>query len=182
MTNILGDGNPANGPDWADLFDANGNVINPFGGTPAFVKDDLSAGSLLDRTVYSGGPSDKNSDKIADWTWGTSSVPAKDDITNAYVFAKTDPDTNHLIIYAGVEREDPSGSSHVDIEFFQNKIGLDQNPPCPNGKCKFTGTNKDGDILVNMDFTNGGAFAGLSVRKRREGAPNNYDLLETLRG
>jgi hypothetical protein len=181
LTNILGDGLPGNGPDWADIFDQNGTVVSLFGGNGAsFVKDDVSAGSALDRTVYSGGPSDKNKDTISQWTWTTSSVPAKDDITNAYAYVTTNPADGHLILYAGVEREDPSGSSHIDLEFFQNQIGLSEEPPCDAGQCTFTGTNKDGDLLVNMDFSQGGSFAGLSIRKRHEGVTNNYDLIENL--
>lgn len=169
------------GPDWADIFDGNGNVINSFGGeAAAFIKDDLSASSAIDTTVYSGGPGDKNQDKIADWTWTSSSVPVKNDIANNYAYAKKDAN-GHLIIYVGAERLSPNGDSHIDVEFFQNPVGLDHAVPCPGGvACHFTGTNRDGDILVNMDFTNGGAFAGLTVRARQEGAPNNYVALATL--
>src|SRR5207249_2711162 len=91
VTNIRGDGSASNGPDWADIM-TSGGAFNPssgFDGEGAFLKDDVSAGSFVDRTVYSGGPGDKNSDIIADWTWATSSVPAKDDITNAYAYTKT---------------------------------------------------------------------------------------------
>jgi hypothetical protein len=130
LTNILGDGVAGNGPDWADIFDQNGKVVNLFGGNGAvFVKDDVSAGSATDNTVYSGGPSDKNKDTVSQWTWTTSSVPAKDDITNAYAYVTTNPTDGHLILYAGIEREDPSGASHIDLEFFQNQIGLSEAPP-----------------------------------------------------
>jgi hypothetical protein len=181
LTNILGDGNPGTGPDWGDIFDQNGNVVNSFGGVASFVRDDVSAGSATDTTVYSGGPGDKNGDRISNWTWTTGNVPAKDDITNAYAYAKTDPSNGDLIIFAGVEREDPSGDSHVDIEFFQDRIGLSQNPPCTS-QCTFTGTNRDGDLLVSMDFTRGGDLAGVSIRARREGVKDNYVLLLTLPG
>src|SRR5712691_4813133 len=160
LTNILGDGNTANGPDWADIFDANGNVVNLFGGNAAaFVKDDVSAGSAVDSTAYPKGGSDKNSDTVGSWTWTSASVPAKDDITNAYSYAVTNPANGHLIIYSGVEREDPSGDSHVDLEFFQKPISLSENPPCTSKKpCTFNGSNTDGDLLVNMDFSTGGSF------------------------
>ena len=180
LTNILGDPG-TNGPDWADLFDANGNKIN-LTDVAAFVKDDISAGSLTDTTVFSGGPGDKNQDHISDWTWTTSSVPAKDDVTNAYAYGKVQ--NGKFILYVGVEREDPSGDAHVDVEFFQNTIGLSSPPPCPGGgQCTFTFTgsgNKDNDLLVNLDFSQGGTFGGLSVRKRHEGVKNNYDLVEDL--
>jgi hypothetical protein len=176
LTNILGDGNTGNGPDWADIFNGNGDKINP-SDTAAFIKDDISAGSLLDNTVFSGGPGDKNQDHISDWTWTTSSVPAKDDVTNAYAYSKVSG--GHMILYVGIEREDPSGDAHLDVEFYQNTIGLSAGPPCPGGgQCTFTftgGGNKDGDLLASLDFSQGGTFGGLEVRRRHEGVKNNYD-------
>ena len=69
---ILGDaGIP--GPDWADIFDANGNVADLQGGTAAaFIADDLSQSDGTDMTTYSGaGGSNKNGDPIAGWHWDT---------------------------------------------------------------------------------------------------------------
>jgi hypothetical protein len=37
---------------------------------------------------------------------------------------------NHLIIYSGFERLDPSGDSHIDIEFLKDQVGLDEPLPC----------------------------------------------------
>ena len=180
VTNILGNGADP-GPDWADFFNASGGVVNGFGGTPAFVADDPSAGSLLDNTVFSGGPGDKNSDIIADWTWTTGNVPAKDDITNAYVYAKTVG--GDLIIYVGLEREDPSGSSHVDVEFFQSQVAPSEAPPCDGGgQCGFQGVNLDGDLLANLDYSNGGAFGSLTLRRRQAGVKDNYVEIDDLQG
>jgi hypothetical protein len=206
VTNILGDGNNANGPDWGDIMKP---VVNPvpggprgffdtttvFAGEGAFLSDDVSAGSLTDRTTYSGGPGDKNSDIVQDWTWATSSVPAKDDVGNAYVWTETVntfpnfpiPDGHggntyvHKLLFVGVEREDPSGDSHVDIEFFKAAVGLDRTPPCPKN-CFFTGSNTDGDLLVNMDFLKGGGLGSVSVRRRDSTANNNYTLADSVGG
>lgn len=191
VTNILGN-SVDTGPDWADLFtvtegvvSVNASAVTSFGGSAAaFVQDDVSAGSLVDRTVYAGKTSDKNNFLIADWDWGTSSVPAKDDITNAYTYSKFV--NGHKIIYAGAEREDPSGSSHIDIEYFQFPVSLDEEPPCnddatdPNS-CLFEGTKTPGDILVSMEFRNGGALGSVEIR-RRNLANNGYDLLYVLEG
>ena len=35
-----------------------------------------------------------------------------------------------LIIYSGFERIAPEGDSHIDIEFFQNPVALDEAVPC----------------------------------------------------
>ena len=188
-------------PDWANIMvstasaSAGGDdrtpktprgVFNPnsgFGGEGAFVTDDASAGGDPDLSTYVG-TGNKNSDPISTWTWSTNAIPNKDDISNGYVYTKkvTAPDGSiHKLLFAGLEREVASGDSHIDIEFFQAGIGLSQDPACPKS-CTFTGSNTDGDVLVNMDFTNGGAFGSLSVRKRHEGVTNNYDLVDTLNG
>jgi hypothetical protein len=187
LTNILGDGNVANGPDWADLFDANGALIvgalGTYGGEAAqFIHDDISVGGTEDRTAFPKAGSDKNSDTVDEWNWQSASVPAKDDIANAYVYVKMDEtyDPPHLIIYAGVERLDPSGASHLDIEFFQKPVALSEPPACDATTCTFTGENTDGDLLASMDFTNGGAFAGLAIHERKEGETNNYLDIEDL--
>jgi hypothetical protein len=177
LTNIIG--GPLLGPDWADAFDASGNkVVSTDIG--AFVIDPVSAGGANDNTVYSGGPSDKNHNDIDEWTWSTSSVPAKDDVANAYAYAKVV--AGKLIIFVGVERLDPSGSSHVDVEFFQDVIGLSEPAPCDVSQCTFTGENRNGDLLANLDYTNGGAFGGLSIRKRNQSVRNKYDLVVDLGG
>ncbi|NJN45029.1 MAG: hypothetical protein HC806_10130 [Anaerolineae bacterium] len=50
---IVGDSNPGNGLDWADIFDANGNVNDLGDGIQAvFALDDLSSSALKDRTIF----------------------------------------------------------------------------------------------------------------------------------
>jgi len=166
VTDILGDGSAANGPDWADLFDANGQVVSgaleTYGGLAAtFVMDDLATKGLVDRTTFAG--SNKNNDAIITWQWDTGNVPAKDDIANAYAYAKVVNDK--LRIYAGIERIDPSGDSHVDIEFNQLGVGLDQTPPCSDGPCSFVGAKSVNDIVVSMDFVIGGGIGEVTVHK-----------------
>ena len=197
-------------PDWADIMQSTGSTnpggddrnpatprgaFNPnssFGGEGAFVSDDVSGGGLTDFTTYVG-TGNKNSGTVPSWTWSGNSVPSKDDVSNAYTFTKTVPGpavtlpdgtttTNHKLIFVGIEREVAAGDSHVDIEFFQGAIGLAQSPPCPNNQCTFTGSNTPGDILVTMDFTNGGAFGSLTVYRRHDGVNNNYDTVGSITG
>ena len=113
-TNILGDGIPANGPDWADIFDAQGNPIGPAGVAKAFIMDDNSLKGGTDPTTFSGaGGSNKNNDPISGtgdtWHWDGGNVPAKDDSTNVYAYATLNPADNHLILYSGFERIDRVG-------------------------------------------------------------------------
>ncbi len=170
---ILGD--PAiPGPDWADVFDANGAVKDMAGGVAAaFMEDDLSPGGAVDRTTFSGaGGSNKNSDPISAWHWDSGSVPAKDDLSNSYAWAATKlvGGQAHLFVYAGFERIEESGDSHVDIEFFQDDVTIDEEIPCDDPgnditPCGFIGSRTSGDIIVSMDFLNGGGFGTMSVRK-----------------
>ncbi|MCH7522944.1 MAG: hypothetical protein IH920_04130, partial [Chloroflexi bacterium] len=82
---IVENGNAADGPDWAAIFDANGDVVNLFGGeAAAFLMDDLSQASQKDDTIFAG--SNKNNDLIATWNWDTGNNPPKDDFSNAYVW------------------------------------------------------------------------------------------------
>jgi hypothetical protein len=188
-TNILGDGNTANGPDWADLFNASGGrvpgALSTFGGlADAFIGDPSSAGSATDPTTFSGfGTSNKNTDPVSTadctansypsctpWGWDPGQIPPKDDLTNVYAYeaiaSANDPNTGamkagDLILYAGAEREDPSGDSHIDFEFFQNQVAL-----CDTAGCTtFTGTRKVGDIILSMDFLNGGALGSVVVHR-----------------
>ena len=134
-TNILGDGNPSNGPDWANysgggdgIFNENGQAVFP-GAIAEFIADDLSVGGLVDTTTYpGGGGSNKNNDPISSWHWGTASVPAKDDLSNVYAYATLYE--GHLIIYVGFERITANGDSHIDLEFFKDNVRLNQTPPC----------------------------------------------------
>src|SRR6266508_2333779 len=194
LTNILGDANALNGPDWADIFDGFG-VYHPggFGGLAGtFIKDDLSQSGFTDRSTFSGaGGSNKNNDPIAPpgdtWHWDTGNVPAKDDLVNVYAYATLSPGGD-LIIYAGFERLDPSGDSHIDVELFQDQVALDGNDTngfCDtndvdshNG-CHFKGDRTIGDLIVSMDFLNGGALGSVTLR---EWTGTGYTNAVTLTG
>jgi hypothetical protein len=200
-TNILGDENTANGPDWADLFNASGNPIPgalaTYGGlASAFIPDPSSAGGATDPTTFSGfGTSNKNNDPISTadcatrtppltgsdcspWGWAAGNVPPKDDLTNLYAYETvptTGPSAGHLVLYGGVEREDPSGDSHVDLEFFQDQVALCSPSPCSS----FTGIRTVNDVIVSMDFLRGGALGSVTVRKWNGSA---YELQGTETG
>jgi hypothetical protein len=179
------------GCDWSDLFDADpteeeiASAVEACGGVGAtFVADQLSQGKFKDDTVFATGAS-KNDALIADWQWNTGSTPAKSDISNFYTYATLN-DENELIIYAGLERLAASGDAHVDFEFNQGIIGLDNEPPCRNdasggpddgSPCEFAGEKVVNDILVVMDFEVGGTLGLLEIRQW-DGA--SYVVMESL--
>jgi len=110
--------------------------------------------------IFTGGGS-KDDQDIPNWKFATrTGPPDKDDITNAYAAAykKTIGGQPHLIIYFGLDRFDTSGSAQVGFWFFKNPIGLQSGT-----KGNFTGQHAVGDILVQSNFTNGGAISSVSV-------------------
>jgi hypothetical protein len=153
----------AAGPDWGSIFHANGDVADIDGGIAAgFIADDISPASANDDTVFTAGGTKNNQQPSEDWLWGTQSVPAKDDLSNVYAFGTLNA-AGHLILYAGVERLAPEGASHIDIEFNSEAIALDEEPACDNEPCAFLGDKITGDLLVAMEFGNGGALGELRV-------------------
>ena len=158
--NILDDpANPA--PDWSTRFDASGNSL--VGASCAFTADDLSTSTLTDRTVFLG--SNKNGDPVPSWEWGTNNNPAKDDLANVYG-CTTSNAAGDTVLYAGLERLAPNGASHIDYELFQSSVGLDHAVPCPADiECFFTGARTVGDIIISVDFENGGAVGSVTLRR-----------------
>jgi hypothetical protein len=175
ITNILGNATDE-GPDWADIFDANGDVVSLFGGhAAAFIQDESSAAGATDPTTFSGfGTSNKNNDAIstadcenrdppltgsdcAPWGWAGGNIPPKDDLSNVYAYEVID-DNDDLIIYAGLERADPSGDSHLDLEFFQDQVSL------VDPGDEFAGVRTVDDVILSMDFLRGGAIGSVTVR------------------
>jgi len=178
---ILEDGGQP-GPDWAVLFepystaegidwiekdtDHNGvpDSVQLYNGlTAVFLADDLAREGTDDTSFAT---SNKNDMVIADWEWGTGKVTPKDDISNAYAFAIMDNNFTppHLIVYAGVERIKTEGDSHIDIELNQDLIDTDHTPPCPTKTCDFIGEKMHGDILISMNFVQGGRLGDVEVR------------------
>lgn len=185
ITNIL-TSTSHDGLDWESLFNAIGVTINNAGGTATFIRDDVSGDSKSatpDLTTFTSSGSDKNTDLVQSWNWGTTNVPAKTDITNAYILGVNDVNQD-LLVFFGAERSAPNGSSYIDIELFQDEISLDRDPkidPCPDAGCKFIGEHTAGDLLISMNFNNGGALGQVEFRKRNA-ANTGYDLILTLIG
>ena len=122
---------PGKGGEFADFFlspfavaGVTGDDQRPLG-FAVFIKDEIASKGATDSTTFT---SSKNDDPHSAWGWTTGNVPAKDDLSNVYLYATTDPVVGDLILYAGLERLDPGGDSHVDIEINQNPIDLDEQP------------------------------------------------------
>ena len=124
-------------------------IVDPISG------DTAGCGGDDPTTLTGGGP--KNGDPINSYTVGAGTVPAKTELSNVYAVAHTKAD-GHPEIYFGAERLVNNGDSHMDFEFLQSTPT--RTAACGGG---FTGNRSQGDLLVAVDFTNGGTLAGFSV-------------------
>jgi len=126
----------------------------------AFIADPISTDTTScgsgDPTVIAGGS--KNGDPLDSYSLTTQSVPAKDDLGNVYAVSHTRSDNGHPELYFGAERLVNNGDSHIDFEFLQDVIKITS--ACSGS---FTGHRTEGDLLAVVDFTIGGALAGVTV-------------------
>ena len=123
-----------------------------------FIADPISGDTTPcganDPTTLNGG---KNGDAISSYSFSPGPVPAKTDLSNVYAVSHTRVD-GHPELYFGAERLVNNGDSHMDFEFLQSTVVLTAG--CSGA---FTGNRSEGDLLVAVDFTNGGSLAGFSI-------------------
>jgi hypothetical protein len=149
-----GGSSPPSAPSLTPIASADPSIISA-----QFIVDPVSSDTTAcgagDPTTFRGGA---NGDAITSYTFNTGSVPAKDDLANVYAVSHTRADNGHPELYFAAERLVNNGDSHIDFEFLQSQIAL-------TGTCSgsFTGHRTEGDLLIAVDFTNGGALAGTSV-------------------
>ncbi len=147
-------------------------VAASFGVDPLSV--DVTQCGVGDPTAYTGVGGETNGDILNSETFGTASVPNKDEISNVYAIAHQDPigvqtlgpnDTNE--IFAGFERVVNNGDSHVDLEFLQSAVTLVAGSKASAFPCagRFSGHRTSGDLLLSVDFTNGGTVGNPVLHK-----------------
>src|SRR5262245_19052986 len=138
-------------------------VAAVFGVDPLSV--DVTSCGTGDPTVYTSVGGEVNGDTLNTETFSTGSVPNKDEISNVYAISHQVPpnpsvptpnDTNE--IFAGFERVVNNGDSHVDLEFLQAPLNLVPGNKPADFPCagKFNGHRSEGDLLLSVDFTQGG--------------------------
>jgi Sortase domain len=119
-----------------------------------FIVDPLSSDSTAcgagDPTTFTS--SVKNGDGINGIGFGPGNAPNKNDLSNVYAVAHATAARPEL--FFGAERLSDNGDSHIDFEFLQTIIGV-------TAGCSgtFSGHRTEGDLLVAVDFTGGGATA-----------------------
>ncbi|MEO7937942.1 MAG: hypothetical protein ABIR55_04915 [Burkholderiaceae bacterium] len=107
------------------------------------------------------GQSNKDIDEVNTWIYDNAKVtPDKDNITNAYAKAYTID--GHLVVYFGADRLSNSGDAALGFWFFRNSVGLG---PKSGRSGPFTGTHAVGDVLVQVDYFNGGSQSRIEIFK-----------------
>lgn len=135
------------GDDW--------DLVNDSGGTPL-----AKTGLIVDRpeptfAQFTGGGSKDQLD-ITSWRHRSGTPPAKDDLTNAYAAAYTNEDNGHFILVFGMDRYDTSGDAQLGFWFLQGAV-----QPVAGGT--FSGAHAINDILVLVNFSNGGSTPNIEV-------------------
>ncbi|HET9780836.1 MAG TPA: class F sortase [Candidatus Dormibacteraeota bacterium] len=120
------------------------------------VSGDTACGATGDPTTLSG----INGDPINSYPVSQGPVPNKDDLANVYAVSHTRSDTGHPELYFAAERLLHNGDSHMDFEFLQSVVSY---TPCSTGVGALGGHRTEGDLLVSVDYSNGGTVATPTV-------------------
>lgn len=136
------------GDDW--------NIVNAAGGGGA---SKAKTGLVIDRpepvtSQFTGGGS-KDEQDITAWKWRSGTPPAKDDLTNAYAAAYLEDDDDFILVF-GMDRYDTNGDAQLGFWFLKDEV-----QPITGGT--FSGQHQEGDVLVLVNFSNGGSVPTISV-------------------
>ncbi|URM39142.1 T9SS type A sorting domain-containing protein [Flavobacterium anhuiense] len=143
-------------------------------------RDGNSTQSNNDSNTFSGN-SNKNGDNPTTWALGSGSIPQKDDIVDVYGYLRRDLSPAALAVnpngilwgYGGASKISSDGNSHFDFEFFRTEVSFNGSALVGTGSqaghtaWTFDATGKilvPGDVLVAIDFENGGTKPLGSVR------------------
>ena len=141
--------------DWENVFDGNSSAD-----ATAFVPESSKA-----ETIFTGGGS-KDPEDIPSWKWKnatesdlkpTGSVPDKTNIRDSFAALYNNAGGQKLL-YFGADRFDGSGDAAIAFWFFQNPVNTVAGSPGT-----FSGTHKNGDVLVISNFSNGGVVSTITV-------------------
>jgi len=158
------------GPDWAELFNADGSARddypfdgagNPMGnGVPDYQELYGGQWAVFTADYVSVGSGFEGDALKADGRVFNSVVEADHDLGNAYVYSTTDSSGN-LVLYAAVERLG-DGDSTIELEFNQDLFRLGRGGFGVDAPWSVNGSRISGDVLVTMAFS-GGALGDVSA-------------------
>src|ERR1041384_2693267 len=161
---------------------------------------DPNWGTGNDGTQYTGGQKNDQAIDSASTHWGVvdstfgGGSPQKNDITNCYISTQVDGATGHRWVVAGFETRATNGVSFAGLELDQRGMFVDRSVPGSNkisGRATGAGTvggrvagtldiNNHlvgGDILLIVDYTNGGTRPIVSVREWSTNSGGSWTLI-----
>ncbi len=166
----------ANEGDWVFGPGGTGDSVlsyagNPFNAATTGLKRD-AYNSAADLIFTSGS---KFNDTVGALRWFPSSAPNKNDINNAMYHVSKDASNNQWIMIGG-DRLFQSGTSYIDFEFLQNTL-------VRNANGTFTGGGPAGgrtinDLVISMEYTNGGAVANVFFYKWQSLGGGNFGFVQ----
>jgi hypothetical protein len=144
--------NPAAGlpDDWQRLYSGGLSNVDAFTGILCDRAGQGCNPEVQDK-IFAGGM--KDIQDLSEWSWkAASGLPDKDDITNAYAAAYTNPLAGDQILYYGADRYANSGDAFIGYWFLQQRA-----VPGAGGKFRDPDTgalahHEVGDVLVIVNF------------------------------
>ena len=138
---------PAGTPDdWANVYAGTPTAL-----ASAFLSDGIS--STGDTTYFTGGGS-KDTEPISNWTWGGSSVPDKNEVTDAAVATYLDAGGD-MLLYLGIDRYDNNGAASMGFWLLQQPLALGTGGAFIDSRTGLPASHEEGDMLVVADFQGG---------------------------
>ncbi len=161
--NTADDSGPGAPYDWESIFDSTGNQTLTSAAEPRllvahFIPDYVTPDASYFAT------SNKDIDDVSTWQCKSINNPTpKDEIANAYAALFRNTANNHVILYAGAERDNNNGNSFMGFWIFQDNVSC-------NSPGNFSGQHEEGDILILSNFTGGGNHPLVEVYRWTAGA------------
>ena len=114
----------------------------------------------LGTSIFTGGGS-KDPDLLSSWKHKDGSVPDKDEIINAYAAKYLGSPSGDNIIAFGADRFDNSGTAFIGFWFFKDPVFAAEDGRFRQGPLGSDpiATHQIGDVLVLIEFTQGGTVA-----------------------
>jgi hypothetical protein len=158
----------AAGDDWANVYAKSVNPASASGDhatVSRFLTDVTGAG---DDIFFQGGSKDPNN--ITSWKYTSGTVQDKNDIEHAYAarYDATTTPARPAYVYFGLDRFATAGDATLGFWFLHSKFEKNA-----DGVSFGTTVHKDNDLLVQIDYTSGGAQPIVAVSRWFNGALEN---------
>ncbi|MEP6259933.1 MAG: T9SS type A sorting domain-containing protein [Gillisia sp.] len=143
-----------------------------------FYRDDITNN---DPTIFTS--SNKINDNPNTYTWGAGSSPNKNEIQNAlahFTWGVGENSEDLWMIFAA-DRQVTNGSSYIDFEILQNSLTREGTTSGTFATAGPDGGRTLGDLLVTLEFTQGGGEATVVIR-RWEASGSGFEYMVVSEG